>query len=89
MHTLISLELTEVRQGERRADAESARLAADVRRARPERSRLDRLRRLGSRRPRYARTPSARPASVTWIAAERASRRSGSAPHRAGRPDAA
>jgi hypothetical protein len=88
MHTLISLELAEVRQGELRADAEAARLAAEVRGARRQ-SRLDWLRRLGSRGPRDARTPSARPASVTWIAAERASRRPGSAPHGAGRPDAA
>jgi hypothetical protein len=62
---LTSLKLAELRQHELRADASRARLAAQARRVRRQRSPLGWLQRIASRRPRYARTPSPKPAVVT------------------------
>jgi hypothetical protein len=67
MNTFTSLELAELRQHQLRVDAARARLAAQARRARRQRSSLAWLRRIASRRPRYSRTPSAKPAPVTPV----------------------
>jgi hypothetical protein len=64
MNAFTSPRLAELRQHELRSDAARARLAARSRRARHPRSRLDWLRRLASRRPRFSRTPAAEPAAV-------------------------
>jgi hypothetical protein len=88
MNSFTSSKLAELRQHELRTDAARARLGVMARRARRQQSRLDRLRRIASRRrPRYSRSPSATPAAVTSMPRPRSF--DDLAAQRPGEPDAA